>query len=641
MKRVCHITEISLLALLLICLVVSCANKDDYSYQKVEIKSSDFFNYSTVTSNKLSLNLNMTNTSSIFYIYDENPYEEVNGQQQIKNINPIYAGETDNKGVFTALITIPSYLTKVWLVVGLSNPVELNVNNDGITYDSYQSAYTAVKTRGTTTAGYSYPDGWGVLGEWDETGIIGYGQSGLTTISLPLITAVKSIFLGNNEKHVLRRYPEFVNLGSQDLALTKASNMIVSFLSNGNASINSTLGYFTYKTGDTPDLSKVKPTIIFPNTETSNMGNSNGKVQLTLKYWNGTEYQSEFPASTSICWFIMTGGFVNGNVDYRTQFSNKFFTSDFSLNDDHVQHSVVLLDKSDEDYATFIIAMEDQKSTIADFDYRDAIFTVQVDKSSIIPDNYYSLPEITNEKEISYSTKGSLAYEDNWPRKGDYDMNDLVLNYNCSRIKGAGLNTWDNDYKAGFEGKVKRIIDSFTPVNNGATYTNGFGYELTNISSNDVSKITVYIDGVEKTDFSWDKTLAHPILYLFDDIKQALNKEYKVVTEFNKGIDEANVSAPYNPFIFVNNRSHEVHLTSCTPTVNAYDPLRGTYDDLRQDSQGKAMYYVSSDNMPFAINLSGVYFAWPTETQSITVAYPKFSVWSKNFGTSNKDWYVR
>jgi len=73
----------------------------------------------------------MTNTSSIFYIYDENPYEEVNGQQQIKNINPIYAGETDNKGVFTALITIPSYLTKVWLVVGLSNPVELNVNNDG------------------------------------------------------------------------------------------------------------------------------------------------------------------------------------------------------------------------------------------------------------------------------------------------------------------------------------------------------------------------------------------------------------------------------------------------------------------------------------------------------------------------------
>ena len=39
---------------------------------------------------------------------------------------------------------------------------------------------------------------------------------------------------------------------------------------------------------------------------------------------------------------------------------------------------------------------------------------------------------IRDRGEISYVVKGSLAYEDNWPDKNDYDMNDVVIYYSST-----------------------------------------------------------------------------------------------------------------------------------------------------------------------------------------------------------------
>ena len=47
------------------------------------------------------------------------------------------------------------------------------------------------------------------------------------------------------------------------------------------------------------------------------------------------------------------------------------------------------------------------------------------------------LPEVKptepeDDSSIAYSIvyKGILAFEDNWPDKGDYDLNDMILKYN-------------------------------------------------------------------------------------------------------------------------------------------------------------------------------------------------------------------
>lgn len=93
-------------------------------------------------------------------------------------------------------------------------------------------------------------------------------------------------------------------------------------------------------------------------------------------------------------------------------------------------------------------------------------------------------------------------------------------------------------------------------------------------------------------------------------------------------------------FIFVNKRSHEVHLSGYKPTSVADESLRGTGSDLSQDSNGIPMYYIAEDNMPFAINISNSEFRWPSEKVSITTYYPEFKQWRDSFSADYKDWYL-
>ena len=55
--------------------------------------------------------------------------------------------------------------------------------------------------------------------------------------------------------------------------------------------------------------------------------------------------------------------------------------------------------------------------------------------------------------------KGTLAFEDIWPDGGDYDMNDVILEYN----RAIYFNT---------ENMINKIVDTFTPTHDGAMYDN-------------------------------------------------------------------------------------------------------------------------------------------------------------------------
>ena len=105
-------------------------------------------------------------------------------------------------------------------------------------------------------------------------------------------------------------------------------------------------------------------------------------------------------------------------------------------------------------------------------------------------------------------------------------------------------------------------------------------------------------------------------------------------------VSDMDAYPPYNSFIFVNKRSHEVHLSGYKPTSVADESLRGTGSDLSQDSNGIPMYYIAEDNMPFAINISNSEFRWPSEKVSITTYYPEFKQWRDSFSADYKDWYL-
>lgn len=69
---------------------------------------------------------------------------------------------------------------------------------------------------------------------------------------------------------------------------------------------------------------------------------------------------------------------------------------------------------------------------------------------------------------------GTLAFEDQWPNPGDYDLNDFVVNYTYGVYKNV-----DN--------KINGIQMRFRPIAKGAaSYTKiGFGIELP-LASNDI-----------------------------------------------------------------------------------------------------------------------------------------------------------
>ena len=74
--------------------------------------------------------------------------------------------------------------------------------------------------------------------------------------------------------------------------------------------------------------------------------------------------------------------------------------------------------------------------------------------------------------------KGILAFEDNWPSKGDYDLNDVVVKYNSV----LSFNT---------KNEVLSTKDTFTVLWSGASYSNSFIYQLNTDKSNVESSLEV------------------------------------------------------------------------------------------------------------------------------------------------------
>ncbi|MBN2614874.1 MAG: LruC domain-containing protein [Bacteroidales bacterium] len=243
---------------------------------------------------------------------------------------------------------------------------------------------------------------------------------------------------------------------------------------------------------------------------------------------------------------------------------------------------------------------------------------------------------------------GTLAFEDLWPYKGDYDFNDMVIDYRFE------VNTNTSNY-------VKSVKATFILKAFGASYENGFGFQLSSaINANDLTVtgsvlkeniVTLNSNGTEDNQ-------AKPTVIVFDNAYDLMHSpggigvnttpdlpyvtpdtiridiEFKPNTYTYNDLDIAG----FNPFIFVNrDRSVEVHLPDYPPTSLANMSLFGTGDDNSNPATGS--YYKTKNNLPWAINLYHQ-FDYPIEKQAIINAYLKFADWANSGGTLYQDWYL-
>lgn len=255
------------------------------------------------------------------------------------------------------------------------------------------------------------------------------------------------------------------------------------------------------------------------------------------------------------------------------------------------------------------------------------------DKDGVIDveDDYPADPtRAFRHRQINFDNGGStIAFEDKWPAQGDYDMNDVVINYRYE----IGTNATNN---------VVSVDANFKLIATGGDYKNGAGIQfnipkdnLLSISgatteANQDSLVVILFNNSRDEQANWNTSQS----------TVANTKPYTVAFRIKNGpkIDKFGVGN-YNLFIWNNTggfgRGYETHLPGRQPTKLADRALFGTSDD----NTTTAKPYYSKSGLPWALEIPVSSFAYPVEKADITAAYGKFAEWAKSGGKSATDWF--
>lgn len=511
--------------------------------------------------------------------------------------------------------------------------------------------------------------GYYVLGDWKTDGLPNYLVKPNDEISNEFLADVNASLPERLKLPI--SHPEYLATSDEgSIVLIEDAEVWVTFVHEGAGFLN-TLGYYTHPNDSKPaTVNDIKDkSIIYPNISLKNQGGSlvsGNKVQLLYLDKTTNKYSNVFPAGTTVAWFIISNGYSGNRIGsgYYTYYSDKRFNPE--INADKKKHNVILKDDARK---LLLIGFEDlQREQSSDEDFNDAVFYSTVTPyTAVKQDNIKKIDtpkdtdgdgvgdsrdEYPNDKDKAFNNYypakgivGTLAFEDLWPNKGDYDFNDLILDYNHNQISNA-----NND--------VVEIDSKLTVRAIGASLRNPFAIQLNTPSSN-VKSVTgqVLNKGIFKVNSNGtEQNQTNAVIPVFEDPFTVLGytgsivntivggaytepKTININVKFNNPISLANFGTPpYNPFIIVgDNRGKEVHLPGGAPTALVDESLFGTGDDNTDLKIEK--YYMSDKYLPWAINIP-VKFDYPAEKQDITKTYLMFNNWAKSRGFNYMDWYL-
>lgn len=453
-------------------------------------------------------------------------------------------------------------------------------------------------------------------------------------------------------------HPEYLyDIYDQNINLTETADVWITFVSEGAGYLN-TMAFYTFDNNNPPqsisDITDV--TVVFPNASFKGSGgglSSGDKVKI-----------GNFPAGTSIGWLLITDSYNTKSKSVTAGMDNLF--SHEGLNpetDPSYQQHVVLLKDAVRD--VYIISFEDMQRPGGDDDFNDAIFYATVSPSTAVDDSYFptfgvvdsdtdgdgvpdsfdAYPNDINAAFNSYYPNqgviAALAFEDLWPSKGDYDFNDLIVDYNILTVTNA-----NND--------VSKIIGKFSIRAIGAGFHNGFGFALDNILSSQVKSVTGSALEEGYISLNANGTEAgqtNATVIVFDDAwnhgysNTDPTKEFAIPTDtitieliLNAPVPLAQFGiAPFNPFLIVNQeRGREIHMADYAPTDLADLSYFGQYNDDSDVASGK--YYKTIDNLPWIISIP-TQFDYPIEKTAVDKPHLKFIPWVESSGVLFNDWY--
>lgn len=624
---ICRMLTHVLCSMMMVFAFVGCEH-NAYNPNNDKVEKPNSFDFSTTSTIQVNVKYDVPKGYKVlFEVYDEDPYTTDEDGQIVKrdDLEPIVRRMTDENGAYSGKEIIEAdHNNEVYIYtsyIGVPTIFKTTINGNAINANiNWDTANNTPQTRakiGITEA----PEGYYTLGGWNETGYPDYlDNDNKITIPAEVFKVINKTLPNGGE--CPQEYRQSVDFEINDPQGRKAEVSVR--MIGGATSASNIFGYYCYKSGATKqEIENAPKCIIFPNTlmndfyEKKASGLRGGEsVKLHYIDSNGKDQGTEFPNGIKIGWFLINDAFYN---------SGRSFYSTTSLNKDGRTHTASFR------VGDFIIlSFED----FTDQDYNDIQFNVWANpiEAIITPD----IPNVNpddKEEGVAYNKeyKGIVAFEDNWPYKKDYDLNDVVVKYNSI------LNFNDKN-------EVLSTEDTYELLWSGASFKNGFAYQLNTERSNvktDMLLTPTTFSG-QGLDTDLNQATINVLLSAIDVTANNTKTEtYKVKNTFATPINsEVFGVPPYNPFIMVHDglgySRTEVHLVNHAPTEKADMSLFKTGDDLSTPSSS---YYVTSGAYPFAINLSNAEKFSTPETHPIDTSFEHFKAWVNSGGKEHKDWY--
>lgn len=577
----------------------------------------------------------------------------------------IASTSTGKSGIVEILANIPLVNDSIYVradYVGFPSLWSAPIKGSYVDWNAKQTIETSQKIDEKLNDGgriQGYPYTIETLGTWNSNGFPNYLTMPNDYVDPGLLSRINASL--PETKPVPTYNPEYLTSTDKSLQLKEEADVWVTFVHEG-AGYKNTLGFYVYDKASPPqtinDIKKVK--IIFPNVSFAGSG---GELQSGNKVYIG-----RFQANHAIGWVLFANAFSGGTVGngnwavYSNQILNNYIIDPVKR-----QQNVQL---NDAGFNRVVLSFEDirRDNSSCDNDFNDAIFYVTTNPPTAVvttdmpvvdvpldsdgdgvTDSVDQYPTDATKAYNQYfptaNTFNSIAFEDLWPSRGDYDFNDLVMGYNAQHI----LNSANQVVEVKLKYELRAI---------GATNNIGFAVNLP-VSKGMVRQVNITPSPIHTQLMDGNGTetgQTQTVIPLFDDAHDIIQQssgsftntesftkfinptQYQVVISFQNPVSPSMLgTAPYNSFIYVNNRSVEVHLPNQPPTLKANLSMLGTSADKSSVSKGK--YYLTMDGKPWGIIVPSN-FDYPAEKQPIELTYLYFNEWATSQGTIRKDWYA-